>query len=55
MQRASRKFALIGTSCVGKTTLLHELNGLLNKKYKNKIILTVPEAAREYFEKKKSI
>jgi len=51
----SKKFALIGTSCVGKTTLLFELERLLKKKYKRKKIMIVPEAARYYFEKRKTL
>src|SRR3989338_8572569 len=50
---SSKKFALIGTSCVGKTTILSDLKKILGKKYKNKIIVTVPEAARFFFEKRK--
>lgn len=53
MSKTPKKFALIGTSCVGKTTLLLELKKVLQKKYKNKNIITVPEAARYYFEKRK--
>lgn len=53
IKRQYKKFALIGTSCVGKTTLVLELEKILQKKYSNKIIATVPEAARHYFEKRK--
>lgn len=49
MQRNYKKFALVGTSCVGKTTLLHELSKTLVKKYPQKKVVTVPEAARLYF------
>lgn len=49
----SNKFALVGTSCVGKTTLFLELSSELKEKYKNKKIITVPEAARFYFENKR--
>lgn len=50
----SKKFALIGTSCTGKTTCLYELEKILKKKYRNKKIIVVPEAARYYFEKEKT-
>lgn len=53
MQRQFKKFALIGTSCVGKTTLLLELEKNLLKKYSDKKIISVQEAARHYFEKRK--
>lgn len=47
-----KKFALIGTSCTGKTTLIYMLkNAMENKKPKKKIIIA-EEAARKYFEGK---
>jgi len=45
----SKKFALIGTSCIGKTTNIYELERILKKIYKKKKIEVVPEAARYYF------
>lgn len=53
MQKKYKKFALIGTSCVGKTTLLFKLKKKLQNKYYDKKIVTVPEAARQYFESRK--
>lgn len=53
MQKKHKKFALIGTSCVGKTTLLYKLEKKLQNKYRNRKIITVQEAARYYFEKRK--
>jgi nicotinamide riboside kinase len=47
-----RKFALIGTSCVGKTTLLHEVSTILKETFPEKKIVAVHEAARQYFEKR---
>lgn len=44
-----KKFALIGTSCVGKTTLLHSLAKSLQKDLPGIMIETVEEAARFYF------
>lgn len=44
-----QKYALIGTSCVGKTTLVHELENLLKKEVSGTKIEIVEEAAREYF------
>ena len=49
MQRSYKKFALIGTSCTGKTTLIKDLSLLLKKEYAKKDIAVVPEAARLYF------
>lgn len=46
----NRKFALIGTSCIGKTTLLFELEQILIQTYQGRKIISVPEAARYYFE-----
>ncbi len=53
MSKQHKKFALIGTSCVGKTTLLLELEQVLQKTYHDKKIVVVQEAARYYFEKRK--
>ena len=47
-----KKFALIGTSCIGKTTLLRELEFILSQQLGKKVI-TVPEASRDYFQKRK--
>ncbi len=44
-----QKYALIGTSCVGKTTFVHELENLLKKEVSGTKIEVVEEAAREYF------
>ncbi|MEK7071107.1 MAG: ATP-binding protein [Patescibacteria group bacterium] len=49
MQRKYRKYALIGTSCTGKTALLKDLVSHLEEKYLGEKILAVPEAARLYF------
>lgn len=43
------KFALVGTSCVGKTTLLEKLEEELKTMFPRKTIVTVEEAARLYF------
>lgn len=52
MSSKTKKFALIGTSCVGKTTLFHALPAVLIKQNPKLLIKSVPEAARLYFEKK---
>lgn len=52
MKKQYKKFALIGTSCVGKTTLLFQLEKSLQDTYKEKLLAVVPEAARYYFENK---
>ncbi len=52
MSKKIKKFALIGTSSVGKTTLLKRLEKELQKRSKKKTIF-VEEAARYYFEKNK--
>lgn len=44
-----KKFALIGTSCVGKTTLQSELVNILTRKFPTRITVPAPEAARQYF------
>ncbi len=44
-----KKYALIGTSCVGKTTLVNELNNLLKKEIPGINVEVVSEAARFYF------
>lgn len=49
MQKNYKKYALIGTSCVGKTTLLQELERELKKNFPRRKTVTVPEAARLYF------
>lgn len=53
MKYSYRKFALEGTSCVGKTTLLHKLENHLQTSYADKVTAIVPEAARYYFENRK--
>ena len=53
IKKTYKKFALIGTSSVGKTTLITILQKELSKKYKDKTILISEEAARYYFSKKK--
>ncbi len=50
MEREYEKFALIGTSCVGKTTLLLRLNNIFIERSSDKKTVMVPEAARRYFE-----
>ncbi len=45
-QEPTIKIAFIGTSCVGKTTLLEEVSRRLSG---NSKIAKVPEAARAYF------
>ena len=49
-----KKFALVGTSCVGKSTLLIALEKKLQKQFPSKNIAIVPEAARSYFSKHKT-
>lgn len=44
-----KKFALVGTSCVGKTTLLNKLKRTLPKHFGDKEIIFIDEAARVYF------
>lgn len=51
----SSKFALVGTSCVGKTTLALRLQDFLVKSFPSKKIAVVPEAARIYFTNRKTI
>lgn len=53
MTKKIHKFALIGTSCVGKTTLLYPLNKKIEKRYKHAKVIIVEEAARTYFMQKK--
>ncbi|CAN5166431.1 hypothetical protein BH09PAT1_BH09PAT1_4350 [soil metagenome] len=48
MQKKVRKFALIGTSCVGKTTLLDRLASDIPREFNKKVVIS-PEAARYYF------
>lgn len=48
MQKKAKKFALIGTSCIGKTTLLEELVKAIPQRM-NKNVSVSPEAARYYF------
>lgn len=50
MSKKTKKFALIGTSSVGKTTLLKKLEKKLTASKKS--IVFVQEAARYYFERK---
>jgi predicted ATPase len=52
MKNHYRKFAIVGTSCVGKTTLINKLENHLQLNYAEKQIAIVPEAARYYFENK---
>lgn len=52
MSKKAKKFALIGTSSVGKTTLMKRLEKTLQKSSRKKIIF-VQEAARYYFERKR--
>lgn len=52
MSKKVKKFALIGTSSVGKTTLVKRLENALEKSSKKKIVF-VEEAARYYFERNK--
>lgn len=49
MQKNCKKFALIGTSCVGKSTLLPLIQKKLQRTYRGMHIISVPEAARHYF------
>lgn len=49
-----KKFALIGTSCVGKTTILNLLPKKLQEVFPNKKIVVVEEAARLYFSMRKT-
>lgn len=49
MSKPPRKYALIGTSCVGKTTLLSQIKAFLNANDPRLKIALVPEAARIYF------
>lgn len=53
MLKKVKKFALIGTSSVGKTTLIKKLEKELKTSSPNKKIAVVREAARYYFESKK--
>lgn len=48
MPNKAKKFALIGTSCIGKTTLLNELQVIIPQKLDKKVVIS-PEAARYYF------
>lgn len=52
MKKQPQKYALIGTSCVGKTTLITTLHEKLQDKINKTVI--VSEAAREYFTKVKA-
>lgn len=53
MSQTPKKFALIGTSCIGKTTLLMMLEEKLTSEKPKKKIAIVPEAARIYFSTRK--
>lgn len=48
MQNRVKKFALIGTSCIGKTSLLEDLVVIIPKEFNKKTVIS-PEAARYYF------
>lgn len=54
MLKTTKKYALIGTSCVGKTTLILKLKNLLIKEFPKKKIEIAEEAARIYFAKNKA-
>lgn len=49
MLKTHKKYALIGTSCVGKTTLLVRLHNELKKSNPTVRVAVVEEAARSYF------
>ncbi len=49
MSKTPKKFALIGTSCVGKTTLLLKLKDYFAEKKPHLKVTLVNEAARLYF------
>src|SRR3989344_7576787 len=49
MSKPPKKYALVGTSCVGKTTLVHKLSDLLHKDLPGIHIEVIEEAARIYF------
>ena len=49
MSKPPKKYALVGTSCVGKTTLLSRTKAFLNANDPRLKVAIVPEAARIYF------
>lgn len=49
MLNTPKKYAFIGTSCIGKTTLINELKKIAPQKFPEEKIAFVPEAARMYF------
>lgn len=49
VEKKYKKYALIGTSSTGKTTLLNKLFQEVKKKYGMKHVVVVPEVARLYF------
>ncbi len=48
-EKKYKKYALIGTSSTGKTTLLNKLFHEVKRKYGKKHVVVVPEVARLYF------
>lgn len=55
MSKNPKKYAFIGTSCAGKTTIIEELKKILPQKFPQKRIAFIPEAARIYFTETKNI
>lgn len=52
MPNKAKKFALIGTSCIGKSTLINNLREIIPERL-HMTVEIAPEAARHYFSSKK--